>query len=372
MMQRHLFEAPRAIDQVATDDAIEAAIRDHAWFVFNLSGGKDSTATAKAAMLHLDAAGHPRDRRIAIHADLGRAEWKSTAETVERCAVALGLPLIVVRREAGDMVARWESRFANGKARYTELRTYNLIGPWSSASLRFCTSELKAQVIGPYLARRFAGQRIVQVIGIRREESTGRKTTPISKPDERFAKPGNRAGTWMMLWHPGVDWLTEEVFDCHNRHALPLHEAYTAYGSGRLSCAFCILASIADLRAAASAAGNLDLYQHLVAMEANSTFSFQPDRWLGDVAPSLLSPGLAADLIVGKMRAAERQATEAAMPAGLRYVKGWPVREPTFDEAVQIVAARRTILAHHGLPVTYDQPYMVIDRFAELMAQKPR
>src|SRR3546814_15062491 len=81
---------------------------------------------------------------------------------VAAIADRLGIPLLVVSRSAGDMVARWEQRFLSGKRRYETLETYNLIGPWSSASLRFCTSELKVQVIGPELARRYRGAPIVR------------------------------------------------------------------------------------------------------------------------------------------------------------------------------------------------------------------
>ena len=114
----------------------------------------------------------------------------------------------------------------------------------------------------------------------------------------------------MLTWHPGVDWSTAQVFGCHAAHDLPLHEAYTAYGSSRLSCAYCVLAAVADLRAAASAAGNLDLYRHLVAMEATSTFSCQPGRWLADVAPRLLSTALTTDVARAKIAAAERRHLE--------------------------------------------------------------
>ncbi len=360
---------------IAIDAPVDAAIRAGAWVVYNLSGGKDSGALSWAVNEYLDSIGHPRDRRLAIHADLGRAEWRSTAAVVERTAAHLGVPLDVVRRSAGDMVARWEQRFANGCTRYQALATYNLIGPWSSASLRFCTAELKAQVIGPHLAKKLRGQAIVQVLGIRREEGkTGgkRKNALVSQPEGRYAKPGNRHGTSMLMWNPGVDWLETEVFACHDRHAIPLHEAYTDYGSSRLSCAFCILASLRDLQAAVSAAGNVDLFRHLVALEARSTFSFQPDRWLGDVAPSVLSPGLAADLARAKVDGAQRVAIEAAMPAGLRYVKGWPVRLPTLDEADAIVAARAPILARHGLDNLYPTGASIVDRFGELMDAKER
>lgn len=362
-----LFDRDRRLDEVAVTPVIEAAARSGAWFVFNLSGGKDSGALSLAAMLYLDALGHPRERRLAIHADLGRAEWKSTPITVEQVAAKLGLPLHVVRRSAGDLVARWQNRFDHGKRRYVELATYNLIGPWSQANKRFCTSELKAQVIGPYLARLLAGQSIVQIIGIRRDESSGRSRAPIAKLDLRYASAGNSKGTSMMLWHPGVDWTSDEIFDCHKRHDLPLHEAYTAYGSTRLSCAFCVLASIHDLQAAASAADNVDLYLHLVGMEADSTFSFQPERWLADVAPSLLSAGLAADVARAKLKGQHRKLIEEGMPAGLRYVSGWPVRAPDQSEAEAIAGARRQILDQHGLEDRFPSGPLVIARFRELL-----
>lgn len=355
---------------LAVDPTILSAAAQGAWFAFSLSGGKDSTLAAWAATAWLDRLGHPRERRIAIHADLGRAEWRSTPAMVETVAARLGVPLVVVRRTAGDMVARWEQRFENGKRRYEALETYNLIGPWSSSALRFCTSELKVQVIGPELARRWRGDTIVSVVGLRREESVARRTTPISRPDHRFAKAGNKAGTRMITWHPLVDWTSREVFDAHAHRGLPLHEAYCRYGSSRLSCAFCVLASAHDLSAATLAAGNHDLYRLLVGLEVESTFSFQPARWLGDAAPHLLRPGIRARVARAKQEAIERRHIEAAMPPGLRFVKGWPPHMPTLDEATAIAAARTPILRRHRLEDLYPTGATVRARFGELIAIK--
>jgi len=357
---------------IAVDPTILAAIACGAWFAFSLSGGKDSTLAAWTAMSLLDQLGHPRERRIAIHADLGRAEWRSTPATVEVIAARMSVPLVIVRRRAGDMVARWEQRFASGKARYEVLETYNLIGPWSSASLRFCSSELKATQIGPELARRFRGETIVSVIGLRREESTARRFTPISRTDYRFAKPGNRAGTRMISWHPLVDWTASEVFAAHDVYDLPLHESYRTYGASRLSCAFCVLASGADLSASARASANLDLYHHLVGMEAKSTFSFQPGRWLADVAPHLLPPSQQVRIERAKADAEERRGLEAQLPADLRFIKGWPPRVPTRDEAMQIATLRAPILRRHGLKNIYPTGPAVQARFDELLAAKSR
>ena len=355
---------------LARDPLIDAAIRDGAEVVFNLSGGKDSGAATFATIAWLDAIGHPRERRHAIHADLGRAEWATTPATVAAIAAIAGLPLVVVRRRAGDLVSRWEQRFASGKARYEALATYNLIGPWSSAALRFCTSGAKVQVIGPELARRLRGRSIVSVLGLRRNESAARARIPVAKPDHRYAPPGNAHGTVMHTWHPLADWSTADVFAAHDALGIPLHEAYRTYGNTRLSCRYCILASAHDLAASASAPDNHAIYRHLVDLEASSTFSFQPGRWLADVAPHLLDAGALARIALAKRDADRRRALEAAMPPGLRYVRGWPPRLPTKTEAAYIAAARTPILARHGLVDRYPTADAVVSRFAELRGEK--
>lgn len=114
----------------------------------------------------------------------------------------------------------------------------------------------------------------------------------------------------------------------------------------------------------------IDLFRHLVAMEASSTFSFQPERWLADVAPALLPASLATDIEQAKRDSADRRRIEAAMPSGLRYVNKWPPRLPTQDEAAAIVEARRPILARHHLAERFATPAAVITRFEELLAAK--
>ncbi|MGK2912397.1 MAG: phosphoadenosine phosphosulfate reductase family protein [Sphingobium sp.] len=357
-----------AMPNLANDSEIIGAIRAGARIVFNVSGGKDSSAAMFAVNLYLDLLGHPRARRMAIHADLGRAEWASTPATVARITALAGMPLTVVRRAAGDLVDRWIQRFENAKRRYEALETYNLIGPWSSASLRFCQSEMKAAVIGPAVARMFPGERIISVLGLRRDESHNRSAIPVAKADHRHAKAGNRQGTIMSLWHPLADWTAGDVFRAHQLLGIPLHEAYTEWGSTRLSCRYCIFASLHDLQASTAAPPNGEIYRELVGIEARSTFPFQPTRWLADVAPHLLGRALHSDIVRAKADQAERRRIEAAMPAGLRYVAGWPPRLPTRPEAEDIAAARRPILARHRLEDRYSSVTTILDRFSELMA----
>lgn len=363
---------PAALPSAAVGTEVERLARAGATFVFNLSGGKDSTAAAVLASRVLDALGHPRSHRIAVHADLGRAEWRSTQAFVERIANLLGVELLVVRRRAGDLFQRFEQRWRGALQRYAALETYTLIGPWSSPSLRFCQSELKTTVIGPAVARRFAGAFIISVLGLRRDESGARAGTAVFAPDHRFAGPENRSGTRMFTWNPVADWTAHDVFAAHQRWNMPLHEAYATYGSSRLSCAFCIMGSLHDLDAAARADDNLDAYRFLVNLEAASAFSYQPARWLADIRPNLLGPELLRAVDGARLRANARRQSEARLPAGLRYVRGWPPRIPSLNEAATIADVRAQLLADHDLPDRYPTPTAVRDRFAALHADAGR
>lgn len=356
--------------ELAIDDAVRRAVAAGVPVAYSLSGGKDSVSIAHATDRLLDNLGHPRDRRIAIHADLGRIEWRSTPNAVERTAAAIGVPLVVVRRKAGDLISRWERRFELGRERYAALETYHLTGPWSSATNRFCTAELKTQVILPELLRQWRQTTVLSIVGIRREESLRRRFAPVSK---REGKPWVRAnGGGILTWHPGVDILEPEVFAYIEREGLPLAEAYSL-GSSRYGCAFCVLGSANDLEVAARAPTNLGTLLYLVEMEASSTFSFQSDRWLGDVAPDLLPASLAMDLARGKAQAGERRQLEAMLPPNLRYVKGWPQRVPTIEEAATIAEVRSRILAVHNLDTPYRTAIEVRDRIAFLHdAQRER
>ena len=349
--------------KLALSPDVRVAIEAGAPVAFSLSGGKDSVSICHATSHLLDSMGQPRERRVAIHADLGRIEWASTPATVEAAAQMLRVPLIIVRNKSYDMLSKWDRRFELGCARYERLETYHLTAPWSSANNRFCTSEMKTQVILPELLRRFPTERIVSVVGIRREESPKRRLTPVSKAEP--ACYTRKRGANILTWHPGVDVREDEVYAYCARNSLPLPESY-GLGTTRHGCAFCVLASAHDIGIAARAPGNRGVFQHLVDREASSTFSFQPDRWLGDVAPDLLPASLAADLARGKALGAERQRLEASLPQNLRYVKGWPQRVPSLDEAAVILGVRTRIMAMHGLTSPYTTVVQIRDRIAKL------
>jgi 3'-phosphoadenosine 5'-phosphosulfate sulfotransferase (PAPS reductase)/FAD synthetase len=252
---------------------------------------------------YLDALGHSGPR-ILIHSHLGRVEWEHSLPMCRRLADRVGLELVIVRRESGNLLDRWRQRWTNNVARYGSLSCVRLIMPWSSAGLRFCTSELKIAPICRELVRRFPGRRILSVSGIRREESAGRAKAQVACIQPRLTS--SRQRTSGLDWHPIVAWTLRDVLCFLDRKRIPLHAAYTQYGTSRVSCAYCVLSSQHDISAAARCPSNHDVYRELVALEALSTFSFRAGRWLGDVVPALLDDDLRGRFELGE---APRQTT---------------------------------------------------------------
>lgn len=330
-----------------------------------ISGGKDSHACAIAVARHLDAIGHTGPR-VLVHADLGRIEWKDSLPACERLAEALGWELLVVERPAGDMIQRWETRWANNVRRYAELECMKLILPWSTPSMRFCTSELKVDVICRALRRRWPTAAIVNASGIRRSESPARAKMPVSAVMPKLQRKA-AAG---LAWNPIIDWSLANVWRAIEESGVPAHEAYAVYGASRVSCSFCIMSSAADLLAAAGCPDNADAYRLLVGLEARSTFAFQGARWLSDVAPHWVDEDLRSRIERAKRAAGERQQAEAELPPDLLYAGGWPTRLPAPAEAQVIAQVRRRVGEAVGIEVQHTEPAAVIERFCELLHER--
>lgn len=352
---------------VATTPLIDQLLATDAPVAIGVSGGKDSDAAAFATIEHLDQIGH-RGSRLLIHSDLGRTEWRESLPQCERLAECLGLELVVVRRQAGDMLDRWQTRWANNVRRYCELECVKLILPWSTAAMRFCTSELKTAVICRELVKRFPGQTIVSVAGIRREESPNRAKAPIARQQPKLSSTTH--DTIGYDWLPILDWTRQDVIDLHTARGFPLHTAYTT--NSRVSCVFCILASKADLLASTMWSEHGDLYRAMVDLEIVSTFAFQDSGWLGDLAPRLLTATQRTGLIEAKRRARERTRIEAEIPQHLLYTKGWPTCMPTWGEARLLARVRCAVGELLDLDVRYIDTSAVYDRYAELMRGRPQ
>jgi 3'-phosphoadenosine 5'-phosphosulfate sulfotransferase (PAPS reductase)/FAD synthetase len=352
---------------LAIDASVSSLLAADAPVAIGVSGGKDSCALALATVAHLDAIGHAGPR-VLVHADLGRVEWRDSLPTCERLATRLGLELLVVRRTQGDMMDRWLQRWRDNMRRYADLACVKVILPWSTPSMRFCTSELKVSVIEQALTKRFPGRVIVSCAGIRHDESTERANAPISKPSPGLER--KKLATSGVSWHPLVEWTESDVRAYCASRDFDLHEGYTRFGMSRISCAFCIMADGADLKSSAACPDNVAVYREMVDLEIVSAFAFQGSRWLGDVAPHLLSEEQRAGLVRAKQVVAKREAIEAQIPDHLLYEKGWPKVMPTAEEADLLCRVRREVAALYDVSVACVDPVDLVARYADLMAQK--
>lgn len=280
---------------------IDAALRAGAALAISISGGKDGQAMLRTVVPWHRALGYS-GAIYAIHADLGRVEWTETPDQVERQAHDAGVDLVVVRREQGDLLARWQERMA---ALAGTDRPF-----WSSAANRYCTSDLKR---GPINKRLRQHQLIISAEGLRAEESPARakkaavslrgeitsaKLIDLSPEDAlTYRSFGQRLA---LTWYPIHDWNIDDVWaacgtsaaDLAERQAhyaagdltaldgWPAHPAYV-YGNQRLSCAICVLASANDIRNGAR--HNPALYQELRRMEDASGATFRHKQSLKDI-----------------------------------------------------------------------------------------
>ena len=221
-------------------------IQAGALFVVNHSGGKDSQAM-HALLRRLV----PADRLIVVHATLGRIEWPGTLEHIYQNAGEIPVHVAAPATGFFDMVRRR--------------------GHWPTPKYRQCTSDLKRTPIEREVRRLCKArgeQLIVTCMGMRAEESSSRARLATFKLSKRNSKAGRRWFEWLPIHH-----LSEaEVFQAIAEAGESPHWAYAA-GMSRLSCSFCIMASLADLTCAARL--RPDLYAEYVALESELGKTFR-------------------------------------------------------------------------------------------------
>lgn len=347
---------------VARHSAIDRLISSDAPVAIGVSGGKDSQAAALASFAHLDACGHVGPR-ILIHSDLGSVEWNDSLPTCERLAAHLGCDLVVVRRKAGDMMQRWRARWHSSVQRYEDLSTVTLVPCWSTPDMRFCTSELKTHIIMAELKRRFGRCEIVNVTGIRRQESRNRARMPVADVD----KSGR-----IWSWRPIIDLTEADVFTMIESSGLMPHEAYRQFGMSRVSCRFCIMSNLGDLVAASAQEESHSIFREMVRLEIDSSFAFQEARWLGDIAPQILTAEERAGLAIAKHRASLRKEIEGQITKPMLYVKGWPTRMLTDDEATTLASVRSRVSELYGFASGCLTADAIHARYAELIGIRER
>ncbi|GHO88209.1 phosphoadenosine phosphosulfate reductase domain-containing protein [Dictyobacter formicarum] len=309
----------------------------------SVSGGKDSQALLTAVVAWWRAQRYS-GRLFAIFADLGRAEWQQTRPFLAHLCQSLQVELIVVHRAAGDLLDKFEER----RATLEDSAPF-----WPSSAARYCTSDLKRSPIDQYLrssqlvvsaegirAKESRARAQKPSVSLRQGIS-GKQYRESASPEDAWllyrqerqeeydayhqltlfadldpvsAQPSQHGPRLAFTWYPILGWSREQVWQAcgttqeelderrilyqegvTNQNASmreqalagwPAHPAYVM-GANRLSCSLCILGDVPTLLAGARA--QPEYYRSLCWLEIQSGYSFQPQRWLCDLLPELLT-----------------------------------------------------------------------------------
>ena len=219
---------PLNLADVAVPPRCGQMIRAGALVAINSSGGKDSQA-----MTILLSGIVPRDQLLVVHAPLGEVEWPGTVEHIE-ATLPDGVPLIFAPVSSGkSLLDHVEER-----------------GKFPGIRQRWCTASHKRGPIERELRRylkahpRFGG-RLVNCLGIRRDESAARAKRVPWRRNERMSAAGREVYDWLPIF--GLS--TADVFRIIRDAGQPPHWIYRHLS--RCSCSFCIFSSPGDLRTAA-------------------------------------------------------------------------------------------------------------------------
>jgi 3'-phosphoadenosine 5'-phosphosulfate sulfotransferase (PAPS reductase)/FAD synthetase len=253
------------LDQLASFDVI----------LVNSSAGKDSMASLDLIATEAAEQG-VLDRVVVGHAGLGRAEWKGALELARKQAERYDLAFFAVTARGADLLERVDRR-----------------GMWPSAMQRWCTSDLKRGPLRRLMTklvadhRERAGEvrvRLLNVMGLRAQESPARARKPSSQIDES-ASNGRREVTNFLPLHR---WTEDDVWSRIGASPIAdlVHPAYAA-GMPRLSCCFCVLASKSALVTAARL--NPTLAEDYLKVERKTGHRFRMDCSMEEVVEAARS-----------------------------------------------------------------------------------
>ncbi|GAE32427.1 phosphoadenosine phosphosulfate reductase domain-containing protein [Alkalihalobacillus hemicellulosilyticus] len=218
---------------------IKELISDGAIFYVSHSGGKDSQAMYGLLKKVL-----PSEQIVLVHSDLGKVEWNGVQDHIKKYS---DHKLNVVR------------------AKKTFLEMVERRGKWPSAAYRQCTSDLKRGPIFKFIRndlKERGGTVAVNVMGLRAQESTARaKKVPFFY--NKTQSVNKRVTRHVYDWLPIFYFTTEEVFQTIRDVG---EKPFWAYEKNeRLSCVFCIMGCVNDLRHGAEQ--RPELYKEYVELE---------------------------------------------------------------------------------------------------------
>lgn len=330
-----------------------------------ISSGKDSNTMAWVLRDYL-ASKDFRGEFVLIHSNLGLIEHKESSSECQRLSDHLGVRLITVEPKL-PMIERWEKRWTDNSNRFIELERVKLMSPFSSADMRFCTSEEKVAPICQNLKKLFPNKFIINAVGIRREESKKRAKKPIWKANKKLRSVEFQ--TSGIDWHPILDFTKVEVFCRHKREGFAMHPAYLR-GNERVSCSFCVLASLNDLLCGLKDEYNHQAFHRIVALEILSTYSFRQSGYLAEIGFEFLTDGEKRLFEESRAIAERRKAIESEILPELLYIQNFPSFQPDLIQTENLADVRRRIGEIYNFDMKYVTARTVYDRYAELIVER--
>ncbi|MED3571984.1 phosphoadenosine phosphosulfate reductase family protein [Cytobacillus praedii] len=218
---------------------IKGLIKDGAIFYVSHSGGKDSQAMYSILRKVV-----PSEQIVVIHADLGEVEWEGVQEHIKEYT---------------------EHEVWVVKAKKDFLEMVEVRKKWPSAAYRQCTSDLKRGPIMKFIRndlKKRGATIAVNCMGIRAAESAARSKKDPFRFNKRESVNG-RVQRSVYDWLPIFDLSTKEVFQVIEAAGQKPFWAYKK--NERLSCVFCIMGCVNDLRHGAEQ--RPELYKKYVDLE---------------------------------------------------------------------------------------------------------
>lgn len=219
-----------------TGETIKKLVDQGAVFICNHSGGKDSQLMYAYLKTFV-----PSRQLFVIHAHLAGVGWPGTINHIKSTIQDLSTFYIV-------------------EAKRSFMQMVSDRGMFPSPKYRQCTSDLKRGPIDKkirWICKRFGFTQVVNCMGLRADESSGR----AKKPSFKLRKSLTTKARSVYDWLPIHDVLTSEVYRWTKELGEDLHWAYGA-GMKRMSCVFCIMSTDEDIYTASTLVPELfDVYK---------------------------------------------------------------------------------------------------------------
>jgi 3'-phosphoadenosine 5'-phosphosulfate sulfotransferase (PAPS reductase)/FAD synthetase len=202
--------------------------------VVGFSGGIDSQACALWVRER-----YPAEDIVLMNSDAGGWEHELTVKFIKWYNENI-FPVTVVNAKIADMWATpgfAETKGLCGTDRLTFEKMIELKGRSPSRRSQFCTEKLKLIPARRWCEHNIPDGDFERYTGLRRDESSKRRETPLREWDEYFDCYVN---------HPLVEWTKQQCFDYVIGAGEQVNPLY-ALGFNRVGCAPCINSSKSDI-----------------------------------------------------------------------------------------------------------------------------